>query len=78
LSQFHKLIAKWKPKYLKVLYQLDVFFFTGGFSQGGAVALHTLQTCKHKLGGCIGLSTFLTLHKNFDKVSLVSFCSCLS
>lgn len=41
----------------------------GGFSQGGAVALHTLQTCDHKLGGCIGLSTFLPLHKKFAKLT---------
>jgi len=40
----------------------------GGFSQGGAVALHTFITHTHQLGGCIGLSTFLTLHTKFDEL----------
>jgi len=40
----------------------------GGFSQGGAVALHTLVTYDKKLAGCIGLSTFLPLHKKFPGI----------
>jgi len=41
----------------------------GGFSQGGSVALNTLQTSEHKLGGCIGMSTFLSLHGKFAKIT---------
>lgn len=41
----------------------------GGFSQGGSVALHTLQTYDKKLAGCIGLSTYLSLHKQFDRLT---------
>lgn len=41
----------------------------GGFSQGGSVALHTLQTYDKKLAGCIGLSTYLSLYKQFDKLT---------
>lgn len=45
----------------------------GGFSQGGSVALHTLVTYDKKLAGCVGLSTFLPLHKkipeNFNPVN---------
>lgn len=40
----------------------------GGFSQGGSVALHTFQTSELKLGGVIGLSTFLSMHKKFDSL----------
>ncbi|PWW78473.1 Phospholipase/carboxylesterase [Tuber magnatum] len=42
----------------------------GGFSQGGAVALLAGLTFKHKLGGIVGLSTWLPLHQKFE--SLVS------
>lgn len=35
--------------------------FLGGFSQGGALALHTALRFPHKLGGTIGLSTYLPL-----------------
>ena len=37
----------------------------GGFSQGGALALYTTLTNKHKLGGMIVLSSWLPLHKKF-------------
>ena len=37
----------------------------GGFSQGGALALYTMLTNKHKLGGLIALSCWLPLHKKF-------------
>ncbi|KAL0636082.1 hypothetical protein Q9L58_004988 [Maublancomyces gigas] len=33
----------------------------GGFSQGGAIALLAGLTCEHKLGGIVGLSTWLPL-----------------
>lgn len=39
----------------------------GGFSQGGAVALHTFLNTEHKLAGCAGLSTWLPLHQNVIK-----------
>lgn len=41
----------------------------GGFSQGGAVALYTALTSPKKLGGIVGLSTWLPLHKQFPQVS---------
>ena len=37
----------------------------GGFAQGGALALYTTLTNKHKLGGMIVLSCWLPLHKKF-------------
>lgn len=37
----------------------------GGFSQGGALALYTGLTSAHALGGIIGLSCWLPLHKSF-------------
>jgi len=37
----------------------------GGFSQGGALALYTTLTNKHKIGGLIALSCWLPLHKKF-------------
>jgi len=40
----------------------------GGFSQGGAVALYTALTSPKKLGGIVGLSTWLPLHKSFPQV----------
>ena len=36
-----------------------------GFSQGGALALHTALRSEHKLGGCIGLSTWLPLRADY-------------
>jgi predicted esterase len=42
----------------------------GGFSQGGASALLTALTSKHKLGGVIGLSTWLTLSKPLSEGEL--------
>ncbi|EDV23395.1 uncharacterized protein TRIADDRAFT_63333 [Trichoplax adhaerens] len=38
----------------------------GGFSQGGAIALNTALTYEKKLGGIIGLSTFLEINVNKD------------
>ncbi|CAF0761847.1 unnamed protein product [Didymodactylos carnosus] len=37
----------------------------GGFSMGGAVALHAALTAPWTLGGCIALSTWLPLSKTF-------------
>lgn len=37
----------------------------GGFSQGGALALHAGLTFTETLGGIIGLSCWLPLHKSF-------------
>ena len=37
----------------------------GGFSQGGALALHVSLRSTYKLGGCIALSTWLPLHKEY-------------
>jgi len=42
----------------------------GGFSQGGALALLSGLTSKNKLGGIVGLSTWLPLHQKIK--SLVS------
>ena len=36
--------------------------FSGGFSQGGAISLFTGVTCPDKLGGIIGLSSYLLMH----------------
>lgn len=48
----------------------------GGFSQGGAVALHTLFTSDVRLGGAAVLSTWLPLHEqllaNKDKLPAVN------
>ena len=41
----------------------------GGFSQGGAVALYSaLAVAQAPLGGILGLSTWLPLHKSFPQV----------
>ncbi|XP_065670744.1 acyl-protein thioesterase 1 isoform X2 [Hydra vulgaris] len=40
----------------------------GGFSQGGVVALYTLLTYEKKLAGCMGLSTYMPLHKKFPSM----------
>lgn len=37
----------------------------GGFSQGGALALHVSLRSKHSLGGCIALSTWLPLRNDY-------------
>ena len=37
-----------------------------GFSQGGAIALHTALRFPHKLAGLMALSTYLPLHESFD------------
>lgn len=37
----------------------------GGFSQGGALALHVSLRSKHTLGGCIALSTWLPLRDDY-------------
>lgn len=39
----------------------------GGFSQGGAVALYTFLNIDKKLGGCVGLSTWMPLHQKIIK-----------
>ncbi len=39
--------------------------FLAGFSQGGAIGLHTALRFPHKLGGIIALSTYLPLHDDF-------------
>jgi lysophospholipase II len=41
--------------------------FIGGFSQGGATALYTAMTSKHKFAGVIGLSCWLPLHTHFPE-----------
>ena len=43
----------------------------GGFSQGGALALYTTLTNKHKVGGVIALSCWLPLHKKFPGAASV-------
>lgn len=40
----------------------------GGFSQGGAVALHRALATDQKLAGVVGLSTWLPLHRKLDQV----------
>lgn len=40
----------------------------GGFSQGGALALYTALTMDKPVGGIIGLSTWMPLHKKFTEV----------
>lgn len=40
----------------------------GGFSQGGAVALHRALATDQKLSGVVGLSTWLPLHRKLDQV----------
>ncbi|KAJ4191658.1 hypothetical protein NW755_004843 [Fusarium falciforme] len=37
----------------------------GGFSQGGAMSILSGLTCKHKLGGIIGMSSWLLLSQSF-------------
>lgn len=37
----------------------------GGFSQGGAMSLLAGLTCTNKLGGIVGLSSWLVLSKTF-------------
>lgn len=39
----------------------------GGFSQGGAIALYTGLTLDRKIGGILGMSTFLPLHARIEK-----------
>ena len=39
--------------------------FLAGFSQGGALALHTALRFPHKLAGIIALSTYMPLHDDF-------------
>ncbi|MBT8141647.1 MAG: alpha/beta hydrolase fold domain-containing protein [Gammaproteobacteria bacterium] len=39
--------------------------FLAGFSQGGALALHTALRYPHKLAGIIALSTYLPLHDDY-------------
>jgi lysophospholipase-2 len=44
----------------------------GGFSQGGALAIYTTLTNKHKVGGLIALSCWLPLHKKFPGAAVVA------
>lgn len=39
--------------------------FIGGFSQGGATALYTALTAKHRFAGVIALSTWLPVQHTF-------------
>ncbi|CAF5229261.1 unnamed protein product, partial [Rotaria magnacalcarata] len=39
----------------------------GGFSQGGATALHAALTTTHSLAGVLALSTWLPLSSTFPK-----------
>ncbi|CUS09365.1 unnamed protein product [Tuber aestivum] len=41
----------------------------GGFSQGGALALVAGLTSKHKLGGIVGLSTWLPLNQKIESLA---------
>ena len=41
----------------------------GGFSQGGAVALHRALATDLKLAGVVGLSTWLPMHRKLDQVN---------
>ncbi len=43
--------------------------FLAGFSQGGAIALHSGLRCKHKLGGIIALSAYLPLAHSLPQAS---------
>ena len=46
----------------------------GGFSQGGAVALYSaLAVVQPPLGGLLGLSTWLPLHKSFPQVKTFTY-----
>ena len=40
----------------------------GGFSQGGAVSLFSGLTAKVKLGGVVGLSSYLPINKKFTEL----------
>ena len=46
----------------------------GGFSQGGALALYTALTMDKPVGGIVGLSTWMPLHKKFNEVSCLLYC----
>lgn len=63
---------------MSILFLLLLFFFycffsgipanriiVGGFSQGGALALHTGLTFSQPLAGIVALSCWLPLHKSF-------------
>lgn len=43
--------------------------FLGGFSQGGAVAVYGGLTSKRRLGGIVGLSTWIPLNHKVPQVS---------
>lgn len=49
----------------------------GGFSQGGALALYTGLTCKHKLGGIVALSCWLPMNRKFPDAALNPEVPCL-
>ncbi|MES2206421.1 MAG: carboxylesterase [Pseudomonadota bacterium] len=46
--------------------------FIAGFSQGGAIALHTALRCPYKLGGILALSTYLPLQDVLPKEAHVA------
>jgi phospholipase/carboxylesterase len=46
-----------------------------GFSQGGAIAMHTALRSKEKLAGLMALSTYLPLHSKFEQ-EVVDDASC--
>jgi predicted esterase len=52
----------------------------GGFSQGGAVALHAGLTSGKKLGGIIALSSWIPLHTKVTEVSgfILAYLSIMS
>lgn len=39
----------------------------GGFSQGGALALHVSLRSGRKLAGCVAFSTWVPLHKDYPQ-----------
>jgi len=46
--------------------------FLAGFSQGGAITLHTMLRQKYPLGGALALSTYLPLAEKIDNESLAA------
>ena len=44
----------------------------GGFSQGGALALHTALRSPHKLAGCVALSSWLPFSSDFSTTGVTA------
>ena len=42
---------------------------SGGFSQGGSLAIFSVLTYPRRLAGILGLSTYISLHQTIEKVS---------